>query len=135
MIAPTIYVLSASALLRVSPELREASLALGASPLDGALRVVLPAAWRGVVGALLIGFARAAGETMAVQMVIGGARHLPSHFFDPTVTIATQLVSDLQNTRPGSPASDALYAMALVLLTCSAGLVVLTRRFLLGGRR
>ena len=135
MIGPTVFLLSASALAKVPKELREASLALGASPLHGALHVVLPAAWRGVVGALLLGFARAAGETMAVQMVIGGARQLPRHLFAPTTTIATQLVTDMQNARPGTLASDALYAMALVLLAFSALLVVLTRRLLLGGQK
>jgi phosphate transport system permease protein len=135
MIGPTVFLLSASAFAKVPKDLREASLALGASPLHGALYVVFPAAWRGVVGALLLGFARAAGETMAVQMVIGGARQLPLHLFTPTTTIATQLVADMQNARPGTLASDALYAMALVLLVFSALLVVFTRRLLLGGQK
>ena len=56
-----------------------------------------------------------------MQMVIGGARMLASNAFSPTTTISTQIVMDMQNAMPGTPASDALYAMSLVLLVALLG--------------
>src|SRR5271170_942416 len=133
MIVPTVLILSLDSLARVHPSLRDASAALGASPLQTAFRVVIPGAWRGLLVAVFFGLARAAGETMAVQMVIGGARMLASNPFSPTTTISTQIVMDMQNAMPGSPASDALYAMSLILLVLSSGVVLVTRA--VSGRR
>jgi len=134
MIAPTVLVLSLDALARVPDALRDASTALGASPWQTTVRVVVPHGWRGIVVAVFFGFARAAGETMAVQMVIGGARKLPDSLFSPTTTISTQIVMDMQNARPDTPASDVLFAMSLVLLVVAATVVLLTR-FLSRGPR
>lgn len=134
MIAPTVALLSLDALARAPGAMREASAALGASPWQTAFSVVVPFAWRGLLTAVFFGFARAAGETMAVQMVIGGARKLPETAFSPTTTISTQIVMDMQNARPGTPSSDALYAMALVLLVLSSAVVLATRALALRGR-
>lgn len=133
MIGPTVCLLSLDALSRVPPSLHEASAALGASRLQTAFRVSLPTSWRGLVVAVFFGFARAAGETMAVQMVIGGARKLPDGLFAPTTTISTQIVMDMQNARPDTTSSDVLFSMALVLLVISTGVVLVTRN--LGRRR
>lgn len=133
MIAPTVFLLSADALSKVPRSSRSASAALGASRLQTAWRVVVPAAWRGVATAIFFGFARAAGETMAVQMVIGGARKLPTSLFAPTTTVASQIVMDMQNSRPGTVENDALFAMALVLLVVSVLMVLGTRLLLRGG--
>jgi phosphate transport system permease protein len=127
MIAPTVLLLSLDALSRVPRALREASAALGASPWQTAFRVSFPYAWRGLLVAVFFGFARAAGETMAVQMVIGGARRLPPDLFTPTTTISAQIVMDMQEARPDSLQSDVLYSMALVLLSVSAVVVLVTR--------
>jgi phosphate transport system permease protein len=127
MIAPTVLLLSVDALSRVPQNLREASAALGASPWQTAFRVAMPYAWRGLLVAVFFGFARAAGETMAVQMVIGGARLIPKNLFRPTTTISAQIVVDMQHTDPGSDANDALFSMALVLLVISVGIVLVTR--------
>jgi phosphate transport system permease protein len=133
MIAPTVVLLSLDAFSRVPPVLRDASAALGASPWQTATRVSMPVAWRGILVAVFFGFARAAGETMAVQMVIGGARKLPDGLFSPTTTISAQIVMDMQNARPGTTANDVLFSMALVLLLVSVSVVLLTRW--LGRRR
>jgi phosphate transport system permease protein len=127
MIAPTVLLLSVDALSRVPQDLREASAALGASPWQTGFRVVMPYAWRGLLVAVFFGFARAAGETMAVQMVIGGARVIPANLFRPTTTISSQIVMDMQNARPGTPADDALFSMALILLVVSIAVVLVTR--------
>ena len=127
MIAPTVMLLSLDALSRVPWSLKEASAAMGASPWQTAFRVVMPGAWRGLLVAVFFGFSRAAGETMAVQMVIGGARRLPDNLFTPTTTISTQIVMDMQNARPGTTQSDVLFAMSLVLLIISTGVVLSIR--------
>jgi phosphate transport system permease protein len=127
MIAPTVLLLSLDALARVPAALRDASAALGASPWQTAMRVVVPHGWRGIVVAVFFGFARAAGETMAVQMVIGGARKLPANAFSPTTTISTQIVMDMQNAQPNTPASDVLFSMSLVLLVVAVAVVLFTR--------
>jgi phosphate transport system permease protein len=87
----------------------------------------MPYAWRGLLVAVFFGFARAAGETMAVQMVIGGARVIPANLFRPTTTISSQIVMDMQNAAPGTPESNALFSMALILLVVSVGVVLATR--------
>jgi phosphate transport system permease protein len=127
MITPTVLLLSLDAMSRVPRELREASAALGASPWQTAFRVSFPYAWRGLLIAVFYGFARAAGETMAVQMVIGGARKLPADLFSPTTTISAQIVMDMQEARPGTVQSDVLFSMALVLLVVSVVVVLVTR--------
>ena len=83
---------------------------------------------------MFFGFARAAGETMAVQMVIGGARKLPESAFSPTTTISTQIVMDMQNAQPGTPASNVLFAMSLVLLVVAVTVVLCTRWLSRGAR-
>jgi phosphate transport system permease protein len=127
MIAPTVLLLSLDSLSRVPPALRDASAALGGSPWQTAMRVCLPHSWRGIVIAVFFGFARAAGETMAVQMVIGGARKLPSDMFSPTTTISTQIVMDMQNAMPNTTSSNVLFSMSLVLLVVSVAVVLFTR--------
>jgi len=127
MIAPTVLLLSLDALARVPAALRDASAALGASPWQTAMRVVVPHGWRGIIIAVFFGFARAAGETMAVQMVIGGARKLPENAFSPTTTISTQIVMDMQNAQPGTTGSNVLFAMSLVLLVVAVTVVLGTR--------
>jgi phosphate transport system permease protein len=127
MIMPTVLLLSLDALSRVPPVLRDASAALGASPWQTSMRVSVPFAWRGILVAVFFGFARAAGETMAVQMVIGGARKMPEGLFSPTTTISAQIVMDMQNARPDTTANDVLFSMSLVLLLVSVSVVLLTR--------
>lgn len=127
MIAPTVHLLSLDALSKIPDDLRLASAALGASPLQTSFRVAVPSAWRGIIVAVFFGFARAAGETMAVQMVIGGARKLPENLFQPTTTISAQVVMDMQNARPGTTSSNVLFSMSLVLLLVSVGVVLVTR--------
>jgi len=136
MIAPTVLLLSLDALSRVPRPLRDASAALGASPWQTAFSVSVPYGWRGLLVATFFGFARAAGETMAVQMVIGGARRLPrDFFFSPTTTISAQIVMDMQEARPGTPENDVLYSMALVLLSVSVVVVLVTRAMARGQAR
>ncbi len=74
MIIPIITSMSEDALTTVPKNLREASLALGATPWETITRVVVPAAKSGIIGSILLGFGRAVGETMVVLMVAGAVR-------------------------------------------------------------
>ena len=76
MILPTIIVVSEKCLKAVPRSRREASLALGASKMQTAWRVVLPHARSGVIAAIILGFSRAVGETMAVILVAGNSVQL-----------------------------------------------------------
>lgn len=71
MIIPYIASLSEDALRAVPQALRDGSYALGATKLETALRVVLPAGISGVIGAIILGMARAVGETMIVAIAAG----------------------------------------------------------------
>jgi phosphate transport system permease protein len=85
-IIPVIYTITEDALTAVPNHYREASLALGASKAQTAMRVILPAASPGIGAAMILGFGRAIGETMIVLMVSGNAAMLT---FDPAVPVRT----------------------------------------------
>ena len=83
MSIPTICSISEDAIFSVPVELKEASLALGATHWETIARVVLPASISGICTAVILGMSRAIGETMVVLMVAGGAAMVPSSIFDP----------------------------------------------------
>jgi len=107
MTLPTVTLLALGALERVSDDLREASVALGASPWQTAWGVVFPAARRGLAGALLVGALRAVGESVAVAMVLPPGRD----------TLAAALLRAFLDN-PRLPCGPTL-PIALVLLTLS----------------
>ena len=76
MVLPTIARISDDAITAVPLELREASYALGASRMQTIIKVLLPAAGPAIFTAIILGMARAIGETMAVVMVIGNTPQL-----------------------------------------------------------
>lgn len=80
MILPTIASLSERAVRSVPPGVREASLALGASPVQTVFRAVLPAARPGIITALVLGTGRALGEATAIALVSGNSVNLPLPF-------------------------------------------------------
>lgn len=133
MIMPTIISLSDDALCHVPPELEEASLALGATYWQTLYHITVPAALPGILTAVILAMARAIGETMAVQMLIGNTPLLATSLFAPTATMTSNIVVEMGNTMFGSAWSNALFLMALVLLLISLGLIILIRR--LGKRR
>ncbi len=117
MIIPYIASLSEDALRAVPNGLRDGSLAMGATKLETAFRVVLPAAVSGVVGAIILGMSRAVGETMIV-VVAGG--QMPQIVLDPrdqgaTVTafIAQVALGDIEY---GTIEYQSIFAAGLALL-------------------
>lgn len=128
MILPTVISISTDALLSVPKMLEEGSFALGATYWQTIWHIVLPAAKPGIVTAVILGMARAIGETMAVQMVIGNTPRLADSLFSPTSTLPSEIVVEMGNTPFGSTWGNALFLMALVLLVISLLMILVVRR-------
>ena len=112
MILPSIIKVSVTALEAVPKEYEEASLALGATPVETWFRVSVPAAKSGVAAAVVLGVGRAIGETMAVMMVSGNAPNMPALF--QSVRFLTTAVSS-EMAYSGGLQQQALFSIALVL--------------------
>lgn len=129
MILPTILSISVDALNAVPQPLEEASLALGATWWQTMIHVILPSAAPGVLTGVVLAMARAVGETMAVQMLIGNTPQVITSLFTPTATLTSNIVVEMGNTPFGSVWGNALFLMAFVLLILSLGMILLIRRF------
>lgn len=116
MSIPIISSIAEDAIYAVPMELREASYALGAGKVDTILRVVIPAALPGISAAVILGIARAVGETMVVLMVAGGAALVPTHLFDPVRPMPAAIAAEMGEAPMGSPHYHALFAIGVVLL-------------------
>ncbi len=127
MILPTVITLSEDAFRSLPDSLKEGSLALGATRWQTITRVLLPSASSGLAVALILGIARAIGETLAIQMVIGNATQLVSSLFSPTAALTTEIVTDMPGATQGSLLEHSLFSMALLLLLIAMVLIVLVR--------
>ena len=114
MILPSIIKVSVTALDAVPKEYEDASLALGASPVETFFRVSVPAAKSGIAAAVVLGVGRAIGEAMAVVMVAGNAANMPS-LFQSVRFLTTAVASEMSYSSPGSLQRNALFSIALVL--------------------
>ncbi|KRM72351.1 phosphate ABC transporter permease subunit PstC [Lacticaseibacillus brantae] len=119
MILPTVTSMAVDALRAVPSHYRSASLALGATRWQTTWRVVLRAATPGILTGIVFGMARAFGEALAVQMVIGNAALLPNNLVSPASTLTSVLTSGIGNTVMGSLENNALWSLALLLLLMS----------------
>ena len=114
MILPSIIKVSVTALEAVPAEYEDASLALGASPVETFFRVSVPAAKSGIAAAVVLGVGRAIGEAMAVMMVAGNVANMPS-LFQSVRFLTTAVASEMSYSSPGSLQRNALFSIALVL--------------------
>ena len=112
MILPSIIKVSITALEAVPKEYEDASLALGATPVETYFRVSVPAAKSGIATAIVLGVGRAIGEAMAVMMVSGNAPNMPSLF--QSVRFLTTAVASEMSYASGLQ-RQALFSIALVL--------------------
>ncbi len=94
-VIPIIYTVTEDALTAVPQHYREASLALGASKIQTAVRVVFPAAMPGIGAAMILGFGRAIGETMIVLMASGNAAYLSLSPLVSTRTLSATIAAEL----------------------------------------
>jgi phosphate transport system permease protein len=114
MVLPTISAISRDALVAVPPKIREAAFGIGATRWEAILAIFLPTAATGILGAILLGFGRALGETMALAMLAGNANVLSWSFFSPANTLAALLANHFPEA--GTVEVGALMYAALVLL-------------------
>ena len=112
MILPSIIKVSVTALEAVPKEYEDASLALGATPVETYFRVSVPAAKSGIAAAVVLGVGRAIGETMAVMMVSGNVPNMPSIF--QSIRFLTTAVASEMSYSAGLQ-RQALFSIALVL--------------------
>jgi phosphate transport system permease protein len=98
--------------------MREGSYALGATKWQTIKRVVLPYARAGIIGAIVLGFGRALGETMAVTMVIGNAPQFKMNLFSSGYTLSSVIANELAE-------ASGLHRAALIELGLTLFLVTL----------
>ena len=113
MILPSIIKVSMTALEAVPREYEDASLALGATPVETWFRVSVPAAKSGIAAAVVLGVGRAIGEAMAVIMVSGNVPNMPS-LFQSVRFLTTAVASEMAYAGQGLQ-RQALFSIALVL--------------------
>lgn len=134
MVLPTITSLTVDALKAVPSHYRQASLALGATRWQTIYKVILRAATPGILTAVVFGMARAFGEALAVQMVIGNAAMLPHNLVSPSATLTSQLTMGIGNTIMGTLPNNALWSLALLLLIMALVFNILVKLIARKGR-
>jgi len=127
MVLPTITTITYDALRAIPLDQRTASLALGTTRWQTIRHILIPSARAGILTAVVLGMTRAAGEALAVQMVIGNRPVLPTSLTQPVTTLTSQIALDMGDTVSGTAWNDALWTMAAVLLLISMGAVLLVR--------
>lgn len=131
MILPSIIKVSITALDAVPKEYEDASLALGATPIETYFRVSVPAAKSGIATAVVLGVGRAIGEAMAVMMVSGNVPNMPSLF--QSVRFLTTAVASEMGYSSGLQ-RQALFSIALVLFVFILMINGALNFFLKGGK-
>ncbi len=114
MVLPTVAAVSQDALTLVPYKIKEAAYGLGTTRWEAILRVLLPAARTGIFGALVLGFGRALGETMALAMLVGNSNQISLSLFSPANTLAALLALNFPEAGPRDV--QVLMYAALVLL-------------------
>ncbi|PES92762.1 phosphate ABC transporter permease subunit PstC [Bacillus cereus] len=127
MILPTIASIASDAIRSVPFEYLEASYGLGSTKWQAVSRVIVPAAKKGILTGIVLGLARAFGEALAVQMVIGNTIKLPEGIYSPTATLTGILTMDMTNTLNGTAWNNALWTLAMILLVISFLFILVIR--------
>ena len=113
MILPSIIKMSITALDAVPKEYEDASLALGATPIETYFKVSVPAAKSGIAASVVLGVGRAIGEAMAVMMVAGNVPNMPDSLFQSVRFLTTAVSSEMAYS--SGLQRQALFSIALVL--------------------
>ena len=126
MIVPYIAAVSREVLQAVPATQREAALGLGATRWEAVWSAVLPYGRAGIIGAIMLGFGRALGETMAVTMVIGNRHDLGASLLSPAYTMAAAIANEFSEATTQMYLS-ALFAVGLVLFVITITINALAR--------
>jgi phosphate transport system permease protein len=117
MIIPYVSSISEDAMRAVPMSLREGSYAMGATRLQTALRVVVPAAFSGIASAYILGISRAVGETMILAVAAGMQPNLTFNPLEPAATITAFIVQVALGDLPhGSIGYQTIFAAGLTLM-------------------
>ncbi|KIL35545.1 phosphate ABC transporter permease [Cohnella kolymensis] len=127
MILPTITTIATDALAGLPSGLKEGSYALGSTRWQTISRIVLPTTLPALLTGIVLGIARAFGEALAVQMVIGNAPHIPRSLFESTSTLTSAITLSMGNTAMGSVHNNALWSLALILMLMTFIFVFIVR--------
>jgi phosphate transport system permease protein len=122
MMIPIMVSIAEEAMNAVPKSLKEASLALGANRWETIRRTIVPAAFPGIVAAIVLSIGRAVGETMAVIMATGNATQFTTDIFSSVRTMTAALAIDVQETSAGSDHYYALFAVGLLLFVITFGI-------------
>ena len=126
MIIPFVSSLSDDVINAVPQALRDGALALGATRSETVRQVVIPAAFPGIVGSLLLAVSRAIGETMIVVMAAGLSANLTANPFQAVTTVTVQIVTLLVGDQEfDSPKTLAAFALGLLLFLVTLALNVI----------
>ena len=115
MAMPTIVSIIEDAITSVPRSYKEGALALGATHWQTIRRVILPAAFPGIIAAVMLGIGRVIGETMVVLMITGNAAIMPTSILQPVRTLTATVASEMGEVIRGSQHYYALYGIGLVL--------------------
>lgn len=128
MIIPMVASMSEDAMLAVPRSLREGAYALGATRLEVATQVVVPAAFSGIVAAFILAASRAIGETMIVTLAGGATPKLTLNLLEGMQTMTAYIVQvSLGDTPYGSIEYQTLFAVGLLLFLMTLGMNILAR--------
>lgn len=123
MTLPIITAISRDALISVPPSLRQASIGLGATRWETIIQVIIPAAFSGIVSAVMLALGRAMGETMAVTMLIGNANNISISLLAPANTISSLLASQFSEASGLQVAALMYAALVLFFLTLAVNIL------------
>jgi phosphate transport system permease protein len=115
-VIPTIFSIAEDAIFAVPKSLTQGSLALGATPWQTLVRVILPTASPGIFSALMMGLGRAVGETMIVLMATGNTPIMDMNIFEGLRTLAANVAVEMPESEVGGTHYRVLFLSALVLL-------------------
>ena len=115
MAMPTIVSIIEDAITSVPRSYKEGALALGATHWQTIRRVILPAAFPGIIAAVMLGIGRVIGETMVVLMITGNAAIIPTSILQPVRTLTATVAAEMGEVIRGSQHYYALYGIGLVL--------------------
>jgi len=134
MTLPLLVSLGEDALRAVPDSYRQAAIAMGATKWEMVRYVLLPAARRGMLVAVLLGVGRAVDETMAVLMATGHSVNIPTSLFSPVRTLTATIAAELGEAVRGGEHYQALFALGLLLFAITFA-VNLIADLALRGRR
>ena len=130
MVLPTISAISRDALVAVPPKMREAAFGIGATRWEAIIAIFIPTAATGIFGAIILGFGRALGETMALAMLAGNSNAISWSLFSPCNTLAALLANhfpEADTVEVGALMYAALVLLGITLVVNVIGTLILER--------